>query len=374
MSYAARLSFCLALLLLPATHGAAQEVAATLAGAVTDAATGKALPDVNVFIAVSMNGSVTDAQGRYRLVGVPLGTLRLYVSRVGYEPQFRDLFIREAKLHTFDFQLKEAIIEVGQITVTGEEDPRWRRRLERFTELFIGETPNAAQTKIVNPEVLDFTSKGGDFRAVASAPLVIENQALGYRIQYFLKDFSATPTRTKYDGEPLYEEMSPESPEQAALWKARRDSAFYGSFRHFMLALLNDRLEEQGFQIFSRPAARGPNGVGSQNILQGNQRYPIQRKDILKDGDGPDQKILDFHGFVEILYAREEESRAFLRWSNRPPGSRPRAQSSMIQVEKGPTVVDLKGDVLDPYGVTFYGYLAFERVGDELPKEYRPWH
>ena len=34
--------------------------------------------------------------------------------------------------------------------------------------------------------------------------------------------------------------------------------------------------------------------------------------------------------------------------------------------------VDYKGDVLDPYGVTFYGFLAYERVADELPREYRP--
>jgi hypothetical protein len=27
---------------------------------------------------------------------------------------------------------------------------------------------------------------------------------------------------------------------------------------------------------------------------------------------------------------------------------------------------------LDPYGVTVYGYFAFERIADDVPKEYRP--
>ena len=347
---------------------AQQPVDATLTGTVTSAVTGQPIPDAHVFIANSLNGSVTNADGQYHLTGVPLGTLRLYVSVIGYEPEHRDLFIRKPGTQTFDFALDEAVVSVGEVTVTGEQDKKWRRQLEKFTDLFIGETPNAEQTVITNPEVLDFESKGGQFIARASAPLIIENRALGYRIQYFLDEFEATPTRTRYDGEPLFEEMSADSPEQKAMWKARRDSAFYGSFRHFMLALLNDQVEDQGFITYTRPARQG---LGGQAVPVANQRYPLDASDIIKPGDSPDERLLDFEGFVEIVYTQEEEDPAYLRW--RGERGRPKFRSSMITVENGPTVVDLKGDVLDPYGVTFYGYLAFERVADEVPKEYRPW-
>ncbi len=67
-----------ALLLLPASLVSAQ-VDATITGTVTDE-NGEPLPTVNVFIASSMNGMTTDDQGRYRLTGIPLGALRLYVS------------------------------------------------------------------------------------------------------------------------------------------------------------------------------------------------------------------------------------------------------------------------------------------------------
>jgi hypothetical protein len=365
-----RAGLLIALLVTSAQRATAQNVDATLTGTVTNAATGAPIADANVFIATSMNGTTTDAQGHYRLTGVPLGTLRLYVSFVGYEPQYRDLFIRSSGEHTYDFALEEAIVEVGEITVTSE-NKKWKRQLEKFIGLFIGETPNAEQTEIVNAEVLDFSGKGGEFRAHASEPLIIENRALGYRIRYFLNEFVATPNRTKYDGEPLFEEMVAERPEQRALWKARRDSAFYGSFRHFMLAAINGKVKDQGFEIYSRPASRnfGSSGGG---LLAGQQRYPITTEEILKEGEAPDQRILDFEGFVEIVYTREVEDEAYLAW--RGERHRPRFRTSMIAVENGPTIVDLKGDVLDPYGVTFYGYLAFERVADEVPKEYRPWH
>ena len=361
------LRWCLftALLLLPASVATAQ-VAATITGTVTDEA-GNPLPTVNVFIASSMNGMTTDNEGRYRLTGVPLGALRLYVSMIGFEPQARDIFVREARVYTIDFQLKEAVYEIGEITVTAD-NKKWKRQLEKFIGLFIGETPNASETKIVNPEVLDFTAKGGEFRAQASEPLIIENKALGYRVTYFLKEFVAIPNQTRYDGEPLFEDMSAESPEQKAMWNARRDSAFYGSFRHFMLALLNDKVQEQGFETYSIPAQQSMGGTAR----PGNQRYPIKTAEMLKDGETPGEKILDFEGFVQIIYTREVESEAYLRWQNRGPG-RPKFRSSLIRLGNGPAIVDLKGDVLDPYGVTFYHYLAFERVADEVPKEYRPW-
>lgn len=357
------------LLLLSASHVFAQVPAAGIGGTVIDAETGSPLPDAHVFIAVSMNGGVTDEAGSYLLRNVPLGAHRLYVSIVGYEPQALDVFLREPSVHTFDFALQRAVVEVGEVVVTGDRDKRWQRRLEKFIRLFIGETPNAEHTEIINPEVLDFTEKMGRFTARGSETLVIENRALGYRIQYFLKEFVATPTRTMYDGEPLFEEMEPSDSGEEGRWQQNRSAAFNGSFRHFMLALLNDRVEESGFITYHRPPSRENL---SSNATPAGQRFPIEIATILKEGGDAQERILDFHGFVEIVYTQEVEDESYLAWRGRR--GRPKYRSSMIQVENGPTVVDLKGDALDPYGVTFYGYLAFERVADELPKEFRPWH
>jgi hypothetical protein len=135
-----------------------------------------------------------------------------------------------------------------------------------------------------------------------------------------------------------------------------------------MLALLNNKVEEQGFHTYTRPAKQSLGG----GAVPTDQRYPLNPATILKDGDTPGEKVLDFEGFVEIVYAPELEDKAYLQWTNQP-FRRPRARTSMIHLGNGPTIVDLKGDVLDPYGVTFYLYLAFERVADEVPKEYRPW-
>ena len=159
---------------------------ATLTGLVLDDDTGEPLAGVHVFIASSLIGTTTDAEGVFRLRRVPLGAQRLVVSMIGFEPIARDLFLEEAQTYEYDFDLSPRVYELGQITVEGERDPRWQRRLKRFIRLFIGETRYAEETEILNPEVLDFEHKEGRFTAWAAEPLIIENRALGYRIQYLL--------------------------------------------------------------------------------------------------------------------------------------------------------------------------------------------
>ncbi len=358
-----------AAMLIPAQELRAQSsLRAELQGTVVDAGSGLPLVGAHVFIAGSMAGTVTDRRGHYVLSGLPTGAHRLYVSMLGYEPDFRDILIRSAQVHTFNFELSEVVLDAGEIVVEAERDDKWLSRLERFTRAFIGETPNAKQTTILNPEVLDFEEHRGTFRATAQAPIIIENQALGYRIQYFLSDFAITPTRVQYDGEPLFEPMATDDPDQAREWDENRRAAFMGSFRHFALALLAGRVEAQGFKTWSRPTAGGQG-------IQGDVRFPLDPATLITPGESQGEYHLHFEGAVELAFMGEMEHPEYLSQGN--PGARdgrrrPSFQTSWLTMEDGPTVMDYKGDILNPYGITFRGYLAWQRVADEVPREYRP--
>lgn len=367
------LVFVVSLMFVTLASEARQAVRVTLSGNVQDAETGVPLTGAHVFIASSMIGTTTDRDGNYELYGVPLGAHRLYVSMLGFEDDFLDILLRTDEAQRFDFSLQPAVLDVGEIVVEAERDRRWARRLERFTREFIGETPNAEQTTILNPEVLDFEDTRGTFTAVAAAPLVIENKALGYRIQYFLSDFQSTPGRVRYDGEGLYEELEPEHAEQARQWELKRREAFIGSFRHFMLALIAGRSEAQGFKTYSRPSAGGARGDSFAAASRvASQRFPLDPESLLSPGEAPNEYILEFEGHLEIVFMGEQEDPAYLDWSLRPERSNPRFQTSWTFLDHGPAVVDYKGDTLDPYAVVFMGYWAFERVADDPPREYRP--
>ncbi len=358
------ISLCLIGLCVP-IQGWAQADRVTLTGSVVDEATGEPLTGAHVFIAASMMGTATDTRGRFVIDHVPTGAHRLYVSMLGYEAASQDTLLRKAQgSYAFSFRLTPMVVELGEVTVSAKESRRWHRRLLRFQRLFLGETTNAALTTIVNPEVLSFDSKWGKLTAMASRPLIIENRALGYRTQYFLKEFIHSGNTVKYDGEPLFEELEPESDEEAALWQRNRRIAFFGSFRHYMLALLGGRWEQEGFVTYRRPTL--------DRLHSTSNRFGADPRRLLRDGPTPEEKELHFGGFLEVLYIHEHEEEAFLRWQGRSGRHSPGNQRSWMKLNSGPTLVDQTGEVIDPYGVTVYGYFAFERIADELPKEYRP--
>jgi len=352
---------------------------ATLVGTVVDSASGEPLADVNVFIAGSTRGTVTNSQGRFRLANIPLGAQQLYVSFVGYKSISRNLNLREARVYRFEFVLQQTVIEGEGVVVEAERDEQWQRRYERFKTAFLGETPNAEQTEILNREVLSFDGGLGTLEAFAARPLLIENRALGYRIEYHLEDFRLTPRRIQYDGEPLFEELEGTPAEQATWEKARR-TAFLGSVHHLLLAMISDRVEEQGFQLYLRQGAGPPRsgGVGGLSRRMSGGRMSIEVDDIMKEGEAAGEHILDFRGTAETIFLGEKQSDAYDEWRSqyargRGVGGRaPRYQTSQFWLERGPATVDYKGEVVERYGITVSGYFAFERVADEVPKEYRP--
>ena len=339
---------------------------ATLTGTIFDSDDGEPLPGVHVFIASSMIGTTTDAEGNFRLNRVPLGAQRLVVSMIGFEPTMRDLFLEEPRTYEHFIDLQQRVYELGPITVEGERDRRWQRRLERFIRLFIGETPYAEETEILNPLVLDFEHKDGLFTAWASEPLLIENRALGYRIQYLLLDFQQDRNHIQYQGEPLFEELTPESPQQAALWEEKRREAFNGSLRHLLLSLWAGTTEFEGYKVFKgRVPANTTHFVRQGELMPG---------EILQETPSAFAKELIFPGksqAVQVVYLGELEDAAFLKWRSRS-WAQPGMQTSVLELEYGPAMFDYKGDLLDPYSVTMSEYMAFHRIADSLPKEYRP--
>jgi len=308
-----------------------------------------------------MIGTTTDADGRFSLTTVPAGAHRLYATMVGYAPYERDSLFHAGGPYTFEIQLERTTVMLEEITISAREARKWQRRLLKFERLFLGETPNSDSTTITNPEILSFTSRLGRLSASASAPLIIENRSLGYRLEYHLKEFTYAGNTIKYDGEPFFTELDPADSAQAKAWEAKRLEAFFGSERHFFLALLDNRTSEEGFVIYRRTRLERDAGI-----------FRVDPEKLLREGPTPLEKELTFLGFLEIIYTREKEGRDFQRWQRSGDWRRPGDQRSFIELNDGPTLVDQAGEVIDPYGITVYGYFAFERMADRMPKEYRP--
>ena len=343
----------------PAPQALAQS--GTVRGTVVSADSGLPLQDAHVFVASSLLGTTTDAAGQYILKDIPPGAHRLYVSMLGYAPASRDTLIRANRTYEIPVRLQPATVQLEEVVVSARQARKWQRQLIKFERLFLGETDNSKYAKILNPEVLSFTSRLGKLNATASAPLEIENRALGYHIQYYLKEFFFFGNTLKYDGEPSFIELEPSDSLEAAYWKERRRIAFFGSQRHFILSLMDRRTEAEGFEVYRR-----------YSLDPGQGRFGTNTNALLEPGPTPLEQTLTFNGVLEIVYTGEFEDEAFKRWQRMPNWTRPGHQRSFMELNSGPTLIDEAGEVIDPYGVTVYGYYAFERIADQVPKEFRP--
>ena len=283
------------------------------------------------------------------------------ITMLGYESAIRDTLVRADQVYELSIFLPTRVVPLKEVVISAREARRWQRRLLKFQRLFLGETDNSAQTTIVNPSVLDFKSRLGNLSASASAPLIIENRALGYRIQYYLKEFEYFGRTIKYDGDPSYTELEPADSMEAEYWAISRRQAFLGSQRHFLLALIAQRTAEEGFEVWRRSSLDANAG-----------RFGVDPASLLEPGPTPLEHLLSFHGFLEIVYTGEYEDDAFKRWQRMAEWTRPGPQRSFMELNHGPTLIDQNGEVIDPYGVVVYGYYAFERIADQAPKDYRP--
>jgi hypothetical protein len=340
---------------------------ATIRGTVVGAETGEPLPGAHVFVSESMIGTTTDSTGHFRLRGVPRGSKRVVASMMGYAPQHTDLFVRADTTVSLSFSLPPTVVEGEEVVIEGERDEDWYEDLKTFKRLFLGSTPLADSCDLLNPKVLRFDSgwwKGLEARSVA--PLRIENRALGYRIRYALKEFDKSGSVVKWDGDPHFEEMTPSDSAEAARWRANRRKAYYGSLRHFLRALIDDRLDEEGFDIERIPRASAFRDVARAD------RFPASRKHVL-DGRTDSTYRMDFRGRLQVLYRNEPETRGYLRWQHRHSRVPRSVQTSWIELNDPPAHVDRYGEIVEPYGATVYGYFAYEqRISGLLPREYRP--
>jgi hypothetical protein len=339
-----------------------------VSGAVLDADTGQPLPSANVFLANTMKGGVTDSTGRFVIPNVPAGRFDLVVSRLGYEVAKREIQVAGELEVTPAFKLRSLILAGEDVEVTAPAPKKWKAQLERFTDLLLSTTSNAKKTKILNPEALDFSEENDGLAATASAPLVIENRALGYELNLVLVEFVASAQKLAYKGSIKFKELSPSSGKEAEEWRKNRLRTYQGSLRHFLAALSDTtmgpvmRLKQEGFEIFTFKFLWERE---TQRLAD-----PLYMDRLFRRNSKTREMYLDFHDYLGVRYIHDREEKPFLYYHHltRDAG----VQESWITLEGREVRIDQQGRYANDLAIAKYGYWAWERLADMLPYEYSP--
>ena len=334
-----------------------------IVGRLIDTETKKPLRGAHIFLSGTRLGTQTDHTGRYALRDIPPGFYRLVVSSIGYGRKTYGLQMGPGDYKNIDLSMKQVVYEMVDLDVLN--DDKWRKHYRQFEKLFLGFSEEADSVVILNPEVLRFDANfWGRLTAEAIAPLQIVNNALGYQITYYLKEFKYTGRRTWWDGEPLFSEMTPTDSLQQAQWEANRRKAFYGSMRHFWLSLLNNRLEEEGFLLYNVRKSAHP------AFEDTRRKVGIDR--LIEEGEKAYLHRVQYSGSLEIIYTREEEDIRYLDWARDLRRGPIRSQVSWLELNDRYITVDADGEVVEPYGAIQLGYFGFQRLADLTPRDYRP--
>jgi hypothetical protein len=92
---------------------------ATIAGTVTDSSTQQPVPGVQVTVAGTQRGTLTDDGGRYALRGLPAGTVTIRVQRIGYAPVERSVAVGANLTADVDFVLTPVARVLTEVVATG---------------------------------------------------------------------------------------------------------------------------------------------------------------------------------------------------------------------------------------------------------------
>ncbi|RMD93215.1 MAG: carboxypeptidase-like regulatory domain-containing protein [Calditrichaeota bacterium] len=373
---------------------------AVISGRVVDAETGEPLASVNVFLAQTTLGDATDRDGRFSIPRIPPGHYQLIVSRIGYEMQKVPVHLAAAEHKEFTFKLKLKILPGGEVTVVAKFPKDWKRNLEIFENTFFGLTDFAKACKLLNPEVLDFkfNPKTGHFEASAEQPVRYINRALGYEVSFILEHYTLDMVNEslyavvkdrnvvalqnagyRCKGILKFKALPAKDEKEAKAWEKNRQTAYFGSFQHFLKSLWAGRLKQQGFEIFETP------------FPHAKTEHKIKIRDILHTTSDPGEKMLSFPGYLEVVYKKENDpicermQRQVLDQMNISDDARQSLfiekvyrecahQVSWIKIlNKGNIMINQQGQILTPEAdLEFAGYWKWNSLAESMPINYDP--
>ncbi|RRB14250.1 carboxypeptidase-like regulatory domain-containing protein [Larkinella knui] len=368
MRYTFFIGWITAILLLGSTLMAYGQTTAVLTGYVTDATTGKPMPFANVYVNGSTRGAITDEKGYYALAGVPLGTVEIAASFVGYQPATQKIRFDNTSPQKASFRLQPSVQLLDAVTVRGNPKS-WERHLRQFKKLLFGE-PFGGQCLLVNSEALNFKEKKEHLYATANEPLIIENQALGYRLIYALQHFDAAPSGSVYSaGTARFEELKPENERQASRFRRNRLTAYQGSIRHLMASLIDNTFQQAGFQVYQEDGTKMiPLERRQITLVAAVSEYkrliPVQVSTLIQPGRLSTERRLVSPLKLIVFYTHAS--------SNFSPYPDARYAYTEMNLPGGQMQMTVNGVITMPEGMEAKGSMGNDRLSTMLPADWKP--
>lgn len=343
--------------------------AQTISGTVKNAKTGEAMPFANVFVNNTTIGSTTDGNGKYLITGNLPRNIELVASFVGYVTATKSFSL--SATNKVDFKLDPLESILTEVELKTRRDKKWERDLRRFEDVFLAvpDDPFVSQLKIKNPWVLDFETvkeSGPNYvHATAQEPLQIVNEALGYDVIYYLKDYRFYNNRSSYVGFVFFDPKDIRDSTELAISEANKETSYMGSIRHLLNSILLARTADENFEIYE---------VLPSDLIR--RRTNVYNEELDKSIKlvNPDsiRRMPLKNGNYRVFWPNDAEIHyRGKRWRN-DYYSDIYHPVSWISAPLGYFDIDRNGIPVIPSQVVLSGYMGRQRMGRLLPHDYVP--
>jgi hypothetical protein len=308
--------------------------AQTLTGKIIDAKTKTPLETVSVYFDNTTIGTTTNDSGEFSIDYTDAVQSVLVISYLGYEKVLISDYRTKAII---SIELKEAVNELDAVIINANDGMPREQKLRWFRKEFLGKSENAKSCKILNEKdiKLKFNKQDRTITAWSKTPVLVRNKNLKYDISFDIIDFEITlgnwsASSVIYTGTSFYKDLNLKKKEKVL---KRRTKTYKGSVQHFMRALYNKTLKEEGYVIF-------------------NEGFKVNEWDYIniKPLENSDYKSVTIKNSISILFDEFHQSDLILRVSQ--------------------FAVDVYGNYTPIEGVLFNGVMGDQRLADSLPLDY----
>ena len=333
-----------------------------ISGKVLDSATREPLYGTSVFAQNTTSGTTADKEGLFS-IQLKSGGYELIFSFTGYKNQ--EVRITENKNEMLEILLVKEDKSMGEVIIQSSNEVRdgWEKYGAFFLDHFIGATPFSRECQIKNKDSVRFFyyKRSDKLKVLATEPLIISNDALGYELRYQLDSFVYyyKTDLSSYRGNCFFTEKLG-TVSQAMVWKANREKAYTGSLMHFMRSYYDSTLNESGFTISIINNDEKTFGLLTNPYL--NKYYNVS--------DSLDEVEIYFPKKISVACIKSTPEKEYLKQMNLPMDVG--VQVSYIDILK-PIAIKVNGYFYDQKNWVNQGYWSWKNVADLLPYDYVPF-
>jgi hypothetical protein len=332
-----------------------------ISGKVLDSTTREPLYGTSVFAQNTTSGTTADKEGLFS-IQLKSGGYELIFSFTGYKNQ--EVRITENKNETLEILLVKDDKSMGEVIIQSSNEVKdgWEKYGSFFLDHFIGATPFSKECQIKNKDSVRFFyyRRSDKLKVLATEPLIISNDALGYELRYQLDSFVYyyKTDLSSYRGNCFFTEKLG-TVSQAMIWKANREKAYTGSLMHFMRSYYDSTLKESGFTISIINNDEKTFGLLTNPYL--NKYYNVS--------DTLDEVQVHYPKKISVACINATPEKEYLKQMNLPMDVG--VQVSYIDILK-PIAIKVNGYFYDQKNWVNQGYWSWKNVADLLPYDYVP--